>query len=71
MRMRKRIGRIVAGSFASLFLVFALSASQASPVCALTGDCSSGNTDLKCNDDKTVCCTVTKDDSEICDCDLI
>lgn len=65
--MRKTVSRYIVGSFASLFVVFALSASQASPVCAAVGKCSSGNTVLKCDDG--VCCTVTKKDSKICDCE--
>jgi hypothetical protein len=64
--MKTKVIRYIGGGFASLFLVFALSAAQASPVCALMGDCSSSNTVLKCDGDR--CCTVTKDDSEICDC---
>lgn len=69
--MRRTVSRYIAGIFASLFLVFALSASQPMPVCAATGDCSSENTELECNDDKTVCCTVTVDESEICDCHVV
>lgn len=66
--MKKKVTRYILGSFASLFLVFALSASQPSPVCAAVGGgCDSGNTVLKCGDGH--CCTVTKDDSEICDCE--
>ena len=67
--MRKTVSRYIFGIFASLFLVFALSASQPSPVCAATGDCSSDNTVVKCGDGH--CCTVTKEDSEICDCDPV
>ena len=64
MRMSKRICRIAAGSFASLLLVFAMSASQPMPVCALgspTPNCTASNTVLDCNPGETVCCTKTKD----------
>lgn len=67
--MRSKIIRLVAGTFASLCLILASSAAQPATVCASTHpDCSSEKTDLKCNDDYTVCCTVTKDKSEICGC---
>lgn len=64
--MKKKVIRYIGGSFASLFLVFAFSAAQAGPVCALD-HCSSSNTVLKC--DGGTCCTVTKNDSTICDCE--
>lgn len=68
--MRKRACRIAAGGFASLFLVFALSASQPMPVCAVANDpdCSEENTVMKCDGDR--CCTVTKDTSEFCGCNF-
>ncbi len=66
--MRKRTSRVAAGFFASLFVVFAFSASQPMPVCAAVGKCSEDNTVTDCNDDLTVCCTKTKKDSKICDC---
>ena len=66
--MRKRVCRIIVGSFASLLLVFALSASQPMPACAAVGQCSEENTVTDCNDDNSVCCTKTKKKSKICDC---
>lgn len=66
--MRKTVNRYMVGIFASLFLVFALSASQPMPVCAVVGKCSAENTVTDCNEDLTVCCTKTKKKSEICDC---
>ena len=76
--MRKTVSRYIAGIFAGLFLVFALSASQPSAVCAAVAgtavagaavkDCSSDNTVMKC--DGKQCCTVTKDASEFCGCNF-
>ena len=66
--MKKPMSRYIGGIGASLFLVFALSASQPSPVCAAVGgDCDyAGLQYLKCTDD--FCCTYTKG-GEICDCE--
>ena len=67
--MRSKIIRLVAGTFASLSLLLASSAAQPATVCAtMHPDCSAGNTVLKCDDDDSSCCTVTKDKSEICSC---